>query len=214
MWALGLLTGVGRVAAAHEAGLSRSEFTVESAGLVRARFVGFSGDRVFGVVVDKNHDRVLSPDELRAAEAEFRPLFEREIEVTGDGKPCEARFLGAKLEEGDGLSLDGFFTCPTAPAEVAVTLFVLAKNEAPHRHMTTLVAGDRTASRMLSATVRHASIEVPPSLRVDPRTNPSRSTLLVASAASVAVLGIVFVVGRRRSRRNPEVHVPPTGDPR
>ncbi len=191
---------VGSRAWAHEAGLSRSEFTVEPAGMIRARLVGFSGEDIFGVVSDRNHDGVLAPDELRFAESEFRPLFEHEIEVSGDGKPCEARFVGARLEESDGLALDGFFTCPTAPAEVAVTLFVLAKNKGPHRHMVTLVAGSQTASRMLSTTVRHASITVPPELRVDPRTNPSKATILVAAAALLALLGGVFVWARRRSR--------------
>jgi hypothetical protein len=145
-----------------------------------------------GVVLDRNHDGVVTDDELAGARPDLERFVADGIGVDADGRACQGRLEGVQLTSGDGLELDAVFACG-ALRRLTVTLYFLSDLGAGHREVARIVAGSLTEQKLLSPTDRQIALTLP-------APPPARSHLawLWGPAAILAAVLAALVVRRLR----------------
>ena len=139
----------GATARAHVVNLSQSDFEVEGA-TIHALVVFAKPDAVRLGRMDPDRDGVVTPAELDASQAVFRELVEREIEVTADGVRCAPTLEGGGDVQEDGFGLSIALACPSPPHEVVVSMDILRRLSAGHRHVLRIRSGDASAQAILT----------------------------------------------------------------
>jgi hypothetical protein len=188
-----------RLASAHTLGMSTAAFEVKPDGRIDAVFA-FAGAESWG-------GTPLAREDLRA-------FLLDGVDVTADGKRCDATFRGASVSEIDGLVLSASYACADAlsvgPAdcnrgaapwsglsEIVVTLYYLSALPPGHREIGRIVAGNATSEAVLSGDRRAIALRLPfDALRA---TRRSRGWRLVMAASTV----VVFLSGLFLWRAHP-----------
>jgi hypothetical protein len=188
---LGLVT-FSRVVRAHSVGLSTADFSVEGDGSVQARLTFATAEPLGGLSLDRDHDGVVTQEDVAAARDDLRAFLLQGVEVDADGSACSASFRDADLSERDGLVLEASFACPRDSEVVEVTLFYLNALPSGHREIGRMVAGERTASAVLTADHRAMALRVREPLRGQQgasRFSKDRAVILLGAVCLLGSLG-------------------------
>lgn len=153
-------------ARAHSPGLSTGDWVIYPDGRVEASLVFASAEALTvrgrgGVVLDRNHDGVVTDEELAGARADLEQFVSEGVGVDADGDACPGRLAGAQLTSGDGLELDAAFTCGKLPRRLTVTLYFLSDLAASHREVARIALGSLTEQKLLSPTDRQIALTLP-----------------------------------------------------
>ncbi len=146
-----------------------------------------------GVVLDRNHDGVVTDEELAAARPDLEQFVVEGVGVDADGTACPGRLAGAQLTSGDGLELDAVFACGILPRRLTVTLYYLSDLGPGHREVARIVAGSLSEQKLLSHTDRQIALALP-----EPPSSRSRFFWLWGPAAILAAVLAALVVRRLR----------------
>jgi hypothetical protein len=172
-----------------------ADFVVQRSGVVEARLTFASAEPLGGLPLDRDHDGIITAEDIAAARDDLRAFLLQGVEVDADQAACAPTFGDASLAEVDGLMLQASFDCPADAAEIEVVLYYLSALRPGHREVARIVAEGSTVSQVLSGD--HRAI----ALRLRPGDNGAvrkkRATVVAAIAAGV--IGI-FAWGARRWR--------------
>ena len=182
MAVMGMLYSAG--AAAHSLGVSTGTISIAADGRVDADLVFAATELGGAVALDKNHDGLVTSDEVAAATPDLRALLTNGTEIDADGSACPPTFEDVALIAGDGLELRASYACPSGARTVGVTLFFLSQLSPQHRHAIVLIAGDRSVQKLLSGASRYASIDLAPA--------DGRRTIAPWRRRAVTAVTIVF----------------------
>lgn len=197
---------VARPARAHTAGISTAEFVLDPAPgpdggvTVSGRLVFARGEIEGPLSLDRNRNGVVEASDLEAASADLRKLVEGGVEVTAGADVCRGELRSSALVEGDGLELEGRWTCPRqGPRSLAVTMFLLSDLRPGHRQLVRIIAGSNTTQKVLTDTTRLVKLDLPG----PPPAKPARGGAAVVALASafVVVFAALFVWRHRRGGR-------------
>jgi hypothetical protein len=193
--ALVLLPRFGR---AHTVGVSVAELSVEPSGVVNARFM-FASAEPLGMLLDRDHDGVVSGAEVFAARDDLKAFLQGGVDVTADGERCPASFGDATLTDLDGLVLPASYACPGDAAQIELTLYYLSGLPRGHRQIARIGAGSATAEAVLTGDHRALALRLPEDGRGG-SLRGRRPRAVVALVAGVAVL-VAWLVARVAWRR-------------
>jgi hypothetical protein len=185
-------------ARAHAPGISTADFTVQSAGHVQARFVFAAAEPLDTIWLDRNHDGVVTPQEVADARSDLEAFILDGVDLSADGVRCRAEFGDAVLREVDGLVITTSYACPDDARRQEATLYYLNTLPPGHREIARFVAGDVTAEAVVTAENRAIEVTLPASRRALGMGH--RATRLWIAGALVAVAVAVLVRGARRER--------------
>lgn len=175
MWALTLWASP---ASAHKVGLSRGEYLVE--GDTIAATLVFARGEIMSMVsgLDQDANGELVPEEVAASEDAIARAVLGRVHISADGQPCAPKLRAVALEEEDGLSIEGRFTCKNPPRTLAFELAeLLGELSRGHRHVAFTTVG--------SATVEHMTFRQQSAFRVHVESDAGEE-LEPQSSASVA----------------------------
>jgi hypothetical protein len=191
-----------RLAYAHTLGMSTAAFEVNADGHIEAVFVFASAEPLGGAPLDR--------EDLQA-------FLLDGVDVTADGKRCDATFRGASISEVDGLVLNASYSCtdcpPDAPTEcnrgaapwggfgeITVTLYYLSALPPGHREIARIVAGNATSEAVLSGDRRAIALRLPVDARRAVRGQRGRRVVMM-SCTFVAFLVGILVLARAHATR-------------
>ncbi len=175
-------------ASAHFRGISSSDYTLGEDGRVGAKMTIALADLAS-----------IDPDAKDpASEAVARRVWDRGVEVKGDGKACAPADEHAEKSGGDGLDLTATFACPAGTRKLQITLFFLDDVFASHRHVARITAGRETVQKVLSPADRVVTWESREPARPAHGLRAGRGLTLAAAVAGAALF---LWLGRRRARR-------------
>lgn len=179
-------------ASAHTLGISRSDFTLDDRGAVRALIVLSKADAVRLGNMDSDHDGVVSPLELSASEGVFREVLGAGVLVRADGARCSGGLEGGGDVEGDGFGFSLGFACAPGARTLEVELPFVDRLPPGHRHVARIVSGAASVERFLSATDRSVSLVAASGAIPVPRPPESRTGPAFLGAVA---LGIEHILG-------------------
>jgi hypothetical protein len=188
-------------AGAHMPGISTADFTVQSAGHVQARFVFATAEPLDTVLLDRNHDGVVTPEEVADARADLEAFILDGVDLSADGVQCQAEFGDAVLREIDGLVITTSYVCPDDASKVEATLYYLNTLPPGHREIARIVAGDVTAEAVVTAENRAIEVTLPGSRRALGTGHNARRIWVAGALVAVVVAALVRVAGRERATR-------------
>jgi hypothetical protein len=142
------------MALAHEAGLSRGDYSMEGAS-VRAD-LAFARKDVARLVagLDVDHDGTLTEAEVLAARDSMKGAIVGRVKVEGDGSPCPGELDRVELVEQDGLVVHAKYRCKKRPSEARVTLALLDDLPYGHRHLARAFQAEGPLDLVLSQRVQ------------------------------------------------------------
>ncbi len=187
-----------RLARGHTAGLSTASFEIEPNGRVEGRLTFATAEALSGIHLDGNHDRVVTPDEVKANGEELARFVLDGVDVSADGTPCPASYEGAEIDQIDGLLLRAGFDCPADATRVTATLYYLSRLPPTHREVARIVAGETTAQAVLSGDHRAVELTLPART---PAAKGRTARVLVFWASAAAAALVVLYVSRRAARK-------------
>jgi hydrogenase/urease accessory protein HupE len=135
---------VSGTAAAHAIGLSRGDYALDGTRVTVTLTFARGDALALAPSVDANGDGVLTDDEVGRSAASLRKGIADRIEVRTGDEACAGSATRAALTQGDGLTIQATYACPSASTSANVDLAALL-DELPtgHRHMARLLAQDR-----------------------------------------------------------------------
>jgi hypothetical protein len=181
-----------RLGRAHTLGVSAATFDVGTGGEVEGRLTFASTEALRGLHLDRNHDGTVAAEEVTASEKELSRFVLEGVDVAADGTSCPATFVGAAVDEMDGLVLRTRYRCPEDSVSIGVTFYFLSDLPSAHREIATLTAGESTTQAVLSGSDRAITLTLP----AHARSNRRLAWMLLAALATAT--GAVLVVRRRR----------------
>jgi hypothetical protein len=176
-----------RFASAHTPGISTVDLEVGEGGHVEGVFSFASTEAFGGLVLDRDRDGVVSPEEVTAATDDLRAFLLDGVEVAADRTRCKASFRQASLTELDGLVLEASYDCPSEADEIEATLFYLSALGERHREVVRIAAPGATAEGLLRPDHRELTLRLPARPR-PPRSALARRWSAVAAMVVVAAL--------------------------
>lgn len=150
-----------RTAAAHTLGVSVSEFDVLPDGRVEARLTFAVAESLGAVVINRDHDGVVTESEVAAAGDELGAFLIRGVDVDAGSSRCPATFVGASLTEVDGLVLQATYACPSDAEVIEVTLYYLTELTRTHRQIARIVADGAVVEGVLTGEHRAIALTLP-----------------------------------------------------
>jgi hypothetical protein len=211
-----------RRALAHTPGISTADFDVQPDARVLARLTFSSAELLASLALDRDHDGIVTEEDVLAAREDLRALVVEGTEVDADGSACAATFRDASLTEVDGLVLQADYACPSDAEIIEVTLYYL--NAWPRRDgppgaapravrplrpprlaaVTRLTFGSATTEGVLTAEQRAIALRVPGRADAAARKrslSSRRSHLLAVAAATVVIALLAYGSQRWRAAR-------------
>jgi hypothetical protein len=180
-------------ARSHTLGLSTADFTVQPDGRVQARFVFASSEPLGALWLDRDHDGVVTAEDVAAARGDLGRFILDGVDFTADGDRCPATFEAASLSEIDGLVLTARYACPDDADSVEATLYYLSALPRGHREIGRIVAASATTEAVMTADRRAVQLTLPHSVRTSGRRRVPRSWFaggLVAAATAWFARGV------------------------
>jgi hydrogenase/urease accessory protein HupE len=177
-----------RVASAHAIGLSRGEYAFD--GSRAAVTLTFARGDVLSLApsMDADGDGTLTAGELERGRDSLMPGVVEKLSVEAGGAPCRGGLQGARLTEGDGLSVAATFDCGARGASSAFVGLgpLLLDLPSGHRHLAHMAgAGDVVLFRGAS------SCTVPSLTGARPTSQPPTSAL---RALSIFRMGVEHIL--------------------
>ncbi|MEO7112886.1 MAG: HupE/UreJ family protein, partial [Polyangiaceae bacterium] len=122
-------------ASAHQAGLSRGEYTVHG-GDIDVSIV-FSNTEISASMasLDGDHDGRISMVELDAEHDALTKKILDPLVLRADGDACKGVLDDARIESADGLSITAKYACSHAPAHLSIDVGFLENLSFTHRHL-------------------------------------------------------------------------------
>jgi len=147
----------GSIASAHQAGLSRGDYSVSATSVV-AELV-FARGELLGLArsLDENGDGTLSTTELEHGRQTLTKVIVDRLDVRAGEGPCSGLLDDVALLEDDGVSLRAVYRCPEAPQFVRIRLNLLDDLPFGHRHIAR-VKGATNAEQVLFGKTREIGI--------------------------------------------------------
>jgi len=147
----------GSIASAHQAGLSRGDYSVSATSVV-AELV-FARGELLGLArsLDENGDGTLSTTELEHGRQTLTKVIVDRLDVRAGEGPCTGLLDDVALLEDDGVSLRAVYRCPEAPQFVRIRLDLLDDLPFGHRHIAR-VKGATNAEQVLFGKTREIGI--------------------------------------------------------
>jgi hydrogenase/urease accessory protein HupE len=218
-WLVGLAVVLwAGAAAAHKVGLSRGEYTVRRATVVAEMVFERAELAQVAPAADLDGDGALGGRELEAGRAAIEKELVGRVRVEGDGAGCPGSLVDVRPVEADGVMVAALYVCPAPPSRVSITFDLFEQLAHGHRHLATVIAGDRLAEAIAFSTQRTFSIDAPPGEGGSAAAKPSGNTgssgnqttagalfwlgvehILTGVDHLVFLLGLVIVGGRARS---------------
>lgn len=178
--ALAALVAQGRPAWGHVTGVSYGDVRVEGPPTrVEAHMVFALADVAALAPLDADGDGQVTAADLVRARWGLASFVDEGVVVEADGERCEGGFLAGALDDVDGLTVDGHYTCPSGARRVEITCFfvsTLGASGAPgasrgavggHRHALRVTSpaldgpGMVVTERLLQGPSRSVSITLP-----------------------------------------------------
>lgn len=207
LFAFVALLFLGPDAHAHQAGLSRGEYTL--AGREIDLHIVFANSEVSAAVpmLDKDHDGHLSTDEVEASRADIFSLFIAPLSIRADGEVCTSKLEDARIESADGLLVVAKYTCPKVPKHLRIEAGFLDRFDFTHRHIAEIVSGSRVEERVAVPANRVIDVDVqategapPPESSVFvPLFKMGIFHILTGYDHLMFLFGLVLVGGRKRA---------------
>jgi hypothetical protein len=177
-----------------------ASFDVGPTGRIEGRLTFSTAEDLSGVHLDRNHDRAITPDEVKAGNEELARFVLEGVDVSADGASCGASFEGAEIDQIDGLLLRAGFDCPADARRITATLYYLSRLPPSHREVARIAADEATAQAVLSGDDRAIEI-VLPARATRPKSRVARVGAWGSAAiAALAALYAARLVARRRGR--------------
>jgi hypothetical protein len=189
-----------RFASGHTPGISKVDLEVHEGGKIEGVFSFATAEAFGGLVLDRDRDGVVSPEEVAKATDELRAFLLDGVEVSADRTRCQASFRGATLTELDGLVLEATYDCPREADEIEATLFYLSALGERHREVVRIVAPGATAEGILRSDHRELTLRLPARPQPPQRDLVPRwfAVAVMALVAALLVLALRFRGGARR----------------
>lgn len=200
------------LASAHQAGLSKGEYTLDAATLTAELVFARRDILSLARTIDEDGDGALSPVELQHARPTLARVVADRISVRAGEGPCPPTLDDAFLVEEDGLTLRVVYRCPAPPRALRVRFDLLDELAYGHRHIARAFAGAAPIERVLSGQTREfglAGIPAGQTARSTQKTNHSDGFLgffrmgiehiLFGYDHLVFLFGLVLVGGRLRA---------------
>jgi hydrogenase/urease accessory protein HupE len=151
-----LLSGSAR---AHAVGLSRGEYALSGRDVL-ALYV-FSGAELGAALpsIDTDHDRALSPAELRAARGSIERGIVAATVVKADGASCPPRLESVESGLGDAVQVRAAFSCDLPPRVLTIDCLFLGALPAGHRHLATVRMGALERSFIVVSANEHVELD-------------------------------------------------------
>lgn len=193
-------------AAAHQAGVSQGEYTIEGS-TVRAELM-FARGEIARLVpdADADRDRVFGEFELLAAKPALTAALAAGVAVAAPG-PCAATLERVDFVEEDGLAAAAVFTCPSGQVDaLTLRLPLLRTLEPGHRHVARarFVGSEPPLDFVMHARrsalqLRRPTAPAPPASAAPEPPAASRAPTLAALAIA-GLLGAGALAWRRRGK--------------
>ena len=180
--------------------MSQSEFVVMPDGHVEGQIVFAALELAPAVTLDRDGDGAVTPDEVSSARAELEKLVMDGVEVSADGAACPTKLRGVEITEGDGLAFTLASACPRRARQIAVTLFLLSELRPGHRHAARIALGDQTMQKVLTASSRELSLDLPPPPKTSAASGGWRRTVMLVATAVWFAFMVFLIVWRYRRR--------------
>ncbi|MCA9689688.1 MAG: HupE/UreJ family protein [Myxococcales bacterium] len=130
------IAGVSTPARAHEAGLSRGEYSVDGARVRVTYAIATRELRTLARQLDGDDDGALSEAELLGASAVIRERVVDGVAVTSDAGPCASELAAIRFAGDDGVDIDAVYQCRAPVVELHLGVRRLLEYADPgHRHV-------------------------------------------------------------------------------
>jgi hydrogenase/urease accessory protein HupE len=205
-----LILGAARPAAAHEVGLSRGEYAASGASVTAQ--LTFARRDVLTLVagLDADHDGALTEAEIARDHDGLNGALVGRIKIKGDGVACPGELTEARLAEDDGVTLRATYRCPAPVSAVDVEVGLLEDLPFGHRHLAHFAGPSGPSDAVLFQRNRSFSFtSTPAEAGAEPPKASYRGKLsffpmgvehiLTGYDHLVFLLGLVIVGGRLRS---------------
>jgi hydrogenase/urease accessory protein HupE len=195
-----------RDASAHQAGLSRGEYTVNGADVDAA--IVFSNSEIASSIasLDADHDGRLSMAELDAEHDALTKTLIAPLVIRADADACTGVLGDARIESADGFAITAKYSCSHAPAHLTIDVGFLERLSFTHRHLAEIKIGDRVEERVAIPANHVVEVDVAsaPGEKVNrsvfaPLFKMGIEHILTGYDHLAFLFGLVLVGGRKRS---------------
>ncbi|HEY6476349.1 MAG TPA: HupE/UreJ family protein [Polyangia bacterium] len=139
-----------RNARAHAVGVSSGEYRLDGQTLYGDLGMAARELARWLPAIDTDHDGTIDPAEIDAGRAAVARSLVAGVVITADGKPCAGTLDRAWVMEGDGGAVFQVrYVCPAVPAELTLSLPILAELAPGHRHLARLFRAGKPQVKVL-----------------------------------------------------------------
>ena len=135
-------------ASAHQAGLSRGEYTVRGGDVDVSIVLSNTEISSSMASLDGDRDGRISMAELDAEHDALTKKILDPLMLRADGDACKGVLEDARIESADGLLITAKYACSHAPAQLVIDVGFLENLSFTHRHLAEIKIGTRVEERV------------------------------------------------------------------